>query len=143
VAKDKSVVPLAVATNQALASLKDFSLLTNGIYDLQLIDSEGRTNKVPAQFVFEAQKNRLPELKLVTPRGDQRVSPLEEITFNGEVWDDFGIQRYGLTYRIEGGEPHNVALGTNTAANEKRKLSTMLRLEDEKVVPDQLISWYL
>jgi hypothetical protein len=40
IGKDKSVVPLAVETNQPVAMLKEFSLMTNGTYNLELVDSE-------------------------------------------------------------------------------------------------------
>lgn len=142
VGKDKSIVRLSVETNKPLAALKDFSLLTNSTYELQLIDADGRTNKSSAQFVFEALKNRRPELKILAPRGDQRVSPLEEVNFSGEAWDDFGLRDYGLSYTVAGHDPVTLALGTNTAANEKRTLNHLLKLEDLRAQPDQLVSWF-
>ena len=68
VGKDRSIVPLTVETNRPLAHLTDFALMTNGTYELQLIDADGRTNKLSAQFVLEALKNRRPDLKLLAPR---------------------------------------------------------------------------
>src|SRR6185295_17000972 len=76
------------------------------------------------------------------PRGDQRVSPLEEVNFSGEAWDDFGLRDYGLTYTVAGHDPVTLALGTNTAANEKRTLGHLLKLEDLHAQPDQLVSWF-
>ncbi|HYV31059.1 MAG TPA: hypothetical protein VEO53_08150, partial [Candidatus Binatia bacterium] len=143
VAKDKSVVSLEVETNKPLAALKEFRLSTSGTYELQLVDSEGRTNRVPAQFVFEALKNRSPELKLLAPRGDQRLSSLEEITFSAEAWDDFGLRDYGLTYTVAGHKPVTLSLGSPAGANEKRALGYLLKLEDLQAQPDQLVSWFL
>src|ERR1043166_1124389 len=143
VAKDNSIIALAVATNQPAASLTNFSLDVSKTYALQLVDSEGRTNKVPAQFVLEALKSRTPELKLTAPRGDQRPSPLEELAFQGEVWDDFGIRSYGLAYTVAGQETQFVELGQGSAANEKRPFNYVLRLEGLSLQADQLVSYFL
>src|SRR5207245_9443688 len=81
VAKDQTVIPLLTESNKPVARLKDFSLDSSQTYSLQLVDAEGRTNKVPAQFVLEALKNRAPELMLASPHGDQQMSPIEELAF--------------------------------------------------------------
>ncbi len=143
VGKDKSVVPLLTETNRATAALKDFPLDASQTYELQLVDTDGRTNKVPAQFVLEALKNRAPELKLAAPRGDQRVSPLEEINFQAETWDDFGLRSFGLTYTVAGQEPKTLVLGESTKPNEKRQFNHLLKLEELGVVADQLLSWFI
>lgn len=136
-------IPLAVATNRAAAELSDFTLLQKGTYELQLVDGDGRTNKVPTQFVFEVLPNRTPELKLVTPRGDLRPSPLEEIQFEGTVWDDFGVLAHGLGYTLAGGEQRVIELGHEVPASERRPFQYLLRLESLGLQPDQLLSWYL
>ncbi|HWX19965.1 MAG TPA: hypothetical protein VN578_08680 [Candidatus Binatia bacterium] len=141
--KERNTVPLIIETNRPLALLKQFTLTASKTYELQLVDAEGRTNKVPAQFVFEVLKNRPPELRIAAPRGDLRPSPLEEISFEGTVWDDFGVPAYGLAYALAGGEPRFVELGHNVPAREKRAFQTVLRLEDLDAQPDQLISWFV
>jgi hypothetical protein len=143
IAKDKAVVPLVVGTNQALATLGDFVLKETKSFQLQLVDGDGRTNKIPAQFVFEALSNRVPEIKLTAPRGDQRLSPLEEIGFAGQVWDDFGLKSYGLTYTVAGKDPVSMTLGDAGPATEKRGFNQMLKLESLGVAADQLVSWFI
>jgi hypothetical protein len=142
VARDKTEIPLTTDLDKPVARLKQFRLGANKTYDLHLVDADGRANKVPAQFVFEAHKNRAPELKIAAPRGDQRPSPLEEIAFQAESWDDFGLRAFGLAYTFAGQEPKFIELGKETAAAEKRTLSHLLKLEDLGAQPDQLISWY-
>jgi len=137
------ILPLTIATNRAQVSLDAFTLEASGTYDLQLVDAEGRTNKMPAQFVFEVVVNRTPELKFVLPRGDQRPSALEEIAFEGSVWDDFGVLAYGLAYAKGEQEPVFHPLGTNLPPQERRTLKDQLRLEDLGVAPDDLVSWFL
>ncbi|HXG46722.1 MAG TPA: hypothetical protein VNO52_03795, partial [Methylomirabilota bacterium] len=143
VGKDKSVVPLVVETNKPQVALRDFALTASQTYELHLVDADGRTNKVPAQFVLEALKNRKPELKFLAPRGDQKVSPIEEMNFQGEAWDDFGLRGYGLAYTVAGSETVELRLGTNAAPGEKKTFGHLLSLETLKLVPDQLISYYL
>jgi hypothetical protein len=145
VAKDKerTAVPLLVHTNRAVVDLAQFALLASKTYDLQLIDAEGRTNKVPAQFVFEALTNRIPEFHLASPRGDIRPSPLEEIPFEGTVWDDFGIKNYGIGYTIPGKDTKFIELGSGVKAKEKKPFQHTLRLEDLGVQPDELVAWFV
>lgn len=141
--KDGAPLALTIESNRPVAVLNEFALESSHIYDLQLVDAEGRTNKVPAQFVFDALTNRLPEIKLASPRGDQRPSPLEEIAFEGTVWDDFGLKAYGLGYAVAGDEPKWIELGRGVPGGEKRPFKYLLRLEDLGVQSDQLVSWFV
>jgi hypothetical protein len=141
--KERSVLALVPGTNAAMAVLQHFPLTASRNYELQLVDADGRTNKTPAQFVIDVLKNRPPELRLAAPRGDLRPSPLEEIAFDGTVWDDFGVRAYGLGYTIAGKDPRFVELGGAVPAQQKRPFHYLLRLEDLGAQPDQLISWFL
>jgi hypothetical protein len=145
VARDKehTTIPLVVETNDAAANLKQFMFESSKTYDLQLVDSAGRTNKIPADFVFVSLKNRTPEIHLTSPRGDVRPSPLEEVPFEGSVWDDFGVRAFGLAYAINGQSPKFIELGRDVPGNEKRGFQHVLRLEDLGVQPDELISWFI
>jgi hypothetical protein len=145
VAKDKerTTVPLLVHTNRAVADLAQFALIASKTYDLQLVDAEGRTNKVPAQFVLEALTNRTPEFHLASPRGDIRPSPLEEVPFEGTVWDDFGIKNYGIGYTIPGKDTRFIELGSAVKGKEKKPFQHVLRLEDLGVQPDELVAWFV
>ncbi len=145
VAKDKgrAVLALAAGTNASLAQLSQFPLTASRSYELQLQDAQGRTNKAPAQFVFEVLTNRPPELRLASPHGDIRPSPLEEVTFDGTVWDDFGVRAYGLGYTVAGKDLQLVELGRAVPAQEKRPFHYLLRFEDLAVQPDQLVAWFV
>ncbi len=107
------------------------------------MDDAGRTNKLPPEFVLDALKNRPAQLKLASPRGDQRVSPLEEIAFEGEASDDFGLRSYGIAYTVGDGETKTVELGQNSAPREKRPLNYLLPVESLGAQPDQVVSYYL
>jgi len=77
------------------------------------------------------------------PRGDQRVSALEEIAFQAEAVDDFGLKAYGVAYTLAGQETKFAQLGTNCGPNEKRQFNYLLSLEELAARTDQLLTCYL
>lgn len=141
--KQHTTIPLAIQTHQPAADLKQLPLSFSQSYDLQLVDADGRTNKVPAEFVFNVLTNRTPEMRLTSPRGDLRPSPLEEVRFEGSVWDDFGIQAYGLGYAINGQPPQFIELGQAVPGNQRKAFQHVLRLEELGLKPDELVSWFV
>lgn len=136
-------IPLTLDPAAPAAALTHFALRTSQTYDLRLVDAEGRTNKEPAAFVFQALPNRRPELQLTAPRGDLRPSPLEEIAFAGTVWDDFGILRFGVAWLRPGQEPAWIELGQAVPAREKRAYEHRLPLEELALAPGDLLSWFV
>jgi hypothetical protein len=143
IARNKSVVALAVYEGKASAALTDFAFATNQTYEVRLVDADGRTNKVPAQFIVDVKKNRAPELKFTAPRGDQRVTALQELPFLGEAWDDFGLIRFGFAYSAVDKPETEIVFGVGTKADEKRKFEHLLKFEELAVLPDDLVSYYL
>ncbi len=143
VAKDKTAVSLAADTNHANLYHLGSAIEQSRQYELELVDDAGRTNKIPPQFVIEALKNRAPDLKFVFPRGDQRLSALEEVAFQAEASDDFGMKQYGIAYTLVGQETRFVSLGTNSGPNEKRTFNHLLPLEALSAQPDQLLTYFL
>ncbi len=141
--KEKTEIPLAVVEGKAVATLGGFALTATRSYDVKLVDAEGRESKAAPPFVIEVLPNRTPELKLLAPRGDVRPSALEEIAFEGTVWDDFGVVAHGLAYTVAGQEAKVVELGRNVAAKAKPAFKHLVRLEELGVKPDDLVSWYL
>ncbi|MSU64904.1 MAG: hypothetical protein EXS38_02110 [Opitutus sp.] len=139
----KTAIPLTVLPGQAKVTLPGFVPEKSQAYDLQLVDAAGRPNKVAASIVIEVQPNRPPELKLASPRGDVRPSALEEVTFDGTIFDDFGSPAYGLAYSVAGAEPKVIELGRSVVAKEKRAFNHGIKLEELGAKPDDLISWYV
>ncbi len=140
--KQKATIDLAVSPDKAVASLPAFVPAKSGTYELQLVDDEGRANKIASNFIIDVQPNRTPEIRLTSPRGDVRPSALEEVTFDGTVWDDFGTPAYGIAYALAGAEPKFIELGKDGGPKEKRPLQHLLNLEELKAKPDDLISWF-
>ena len=110
---------------------------------LKLTDDAGRQNRDPEEFRLEARPNQPPELTLLFPSEDIKVSPLEEVHIEASVWDDFGLLESGLAVTVPGREPITIPLGQNKSGGEKHKLSYLQYLEELKVEPDELISYYI
>lgn len=140
---DAEPLTLELGSNQPPAAFSSLVLTTNRTYELRLIDADGRTNKNPERLVVEALPNRPPELRLTAPKGDVRPSPLEEVPFAGTVWDDFGVEAYGIAYAMAGRELQFVELGGRVPNPEKRTFEYLLRLEDLQLAPDQLVSYFV
>ena len=134
---------LALTTQaNSVALLTNFTLANSARYALELVDADGRTNKVPAEFSIQVLPDRPPVVKVVFPRGDQRVSSLEELQLQGEAGDDFGLLKYGLGFSVAGREPQFAELGQSEPANEKRQFTNQIALEKLGVAVDQVVSYF-
>jgi hypothetical protein len=142
-AHDRSEVALTSDATRSNVYQAAFTLDLSRRYALLLADEAGRTNQLPAEFVIEVLTNRVPEIRLASPRGDQRVSALEEIAFDATVSDDFGLRGYGLAYNVTGQETRFVELGQAAPPHEKRRLEHLLALEGLGLQPDQLITYFI
>ena len=107
-----------------------------------MTDAEGRTNKFPTDFVLQALTNQRPEVKLVFPRGDPRVSRLEELQLQAEASDDFGLLKYGVGFGVAGQEPQFIELGQSAPAQAKRQFDYLISLEKLGVDVDQAVTYF-
>jgi len=112
-------------------------------WKLELTDDKGRKNREETEFVIEVVPNRPPELKLLFPRKDVAVSPLQEVPLEAEASDDFGVVRWGVSYELTGKNMETLTLGEKLPAKEKRTGKHLLALEDLKAVPDELLAWHV
>lgn len=109
---------------------------------LTLVDVAGRQNIEPAYVTINVLPNQAPTLKSVSPGRDVEVSALEELEVSATVWDDFGVERYGLTYELAGSPTIDIVLGENAAPRTRHELSYLIRLEELRAEPDQLLSYH-
>ena len=141
--KDGTTIPLTADPANPLIHSVDFVPTRTHRMELRLIDEAGRQNRDPEEFRFEARPNTPPEIKLAFPGQDVKVSPLEEVLIEATAWDDFGILQAGLVLTIPGRDPVTIPLGTSLKPGEHHKLSALQRLEELKVEPDELVSYYI
>jgi hypothetical protein len=127
----------------AIALLSDFLLTNSAHFALALEDSAGRSNKFPADFILQVLTNRRPELKLVFPRGDPRVSRLQELQLQAEAMDDFGLLKYGVGFGLAGHDPKLVELGQAAPGGQKRQFNYLIPLEDLALGDDQVLAYFV
>ncbi|HZV33204.1 MAG TPA: hypothetical protein VFB72_01405 [Verrucomicrobiae bacterium] len=133
---------LLIVSN-SIALLSEFPLTNSARYSLALQDAQGRTNKFPTDFVLQVLTNQRPDLKVVFPRGDQRVSKLQEMQLQAETSDDFGLLRYGVGFGVAGQDPKLVELGQNVPGQTKRAFNYVLPLEKLGVDVDQVVAYFI
>jgi hypothetical protein len=133
---------LALQSN-AVAVLAAYPLTNSARFTLALEDAEGRASKFPADFILQVLTNRQPALKLVFPRGDQRVSRLEEMQLEGEATGDFGLLKYGIGFGIAGQDPRYFELGGPAPGKQKRSFDYLIPLENLGLEEDQVIGYFV
>ncbi len=111
-------------------------------FQLQLVDAQGLKNELPARVTLEVFKNHPPELKPLFPNRDVVASPLEELTLNAEVSDDFALIDYGVTYTLAGMPEQQVPRPSAGSTGTIQALDYVLALEDLRVQPGQLLTYY-
>ena len=111
-------------------------------YELHLADAQGLKNEIPQRFEIDVHKNLPPEIKPVFPNRDIVASPLEELSMEAEVSDDYGLTGYGLSYVLAGVTSRDVALGPPAASQDKQQIQHLLALEELNAQPDQLLTYY-
>jgi hypothetical protein len=122
-------------------------------FKLQLVDRDGRGNRLPAEIIVNVTPNRPPKITLERPARDVEVSPLEELQLKAKVTDDFGIRRYGVSYALGGDEPHEIVLpeGANRQVTsdardsqpKQQDVDYLVDFESLAVEPDQLLSYFV
>ncbi len=112
----------------------------DGAYHVAATD-EGQPVRLSEDYFIATDKAMPPEIAISRPTGDYRASPIEEVTVGAKAADAFGLSDMHLHYSVNGGPDHDLSLlkapGTKSAEG-----STVLPLEDFKLVPGDVISVY-
>ena len=135
--------PILLARTNSQAQLVDWIMTNSARYNLELTDADGRSNKFPIEFTLQSLPNRRPELKFEFPRGDQRVSALEELHLQAEAIDDFGLLRYGVGYALAGQQPRFMELGKSAPGHAQRRFDYLIPLEQIHARPDEVLSYFV
>lgn len=148
----EGTINLELPAGRAAALLPSLVLTQSQTMRLLLVDAEGLTNKLPTQFVLDALPNRPPALKWISPKGDQRVSALQEMNFSAEASDDFGLVGYGFNFIMPDGSTKEIRVaGTGNTndlkvvvpPNEKKTFEHLLALEGIPASVDDLLTYHV
>jgi len=91
-------------------------------------------------YFIEVQKAGAPKVRISRPGRDAKVNPIEEVTIQVQAEDDFALRGMDLHYSVNGGPEKTAALGGTKG--KKAEGSTTLYLEDYKLVPGDIVSFY-
>ena len=112
----------------------------DGAYHVAALD-RGQAVRMSEDYFIEARKAKPPDIAISRPAGDYRASPIEEVTVAVKAKDEFGLMELDLHYSVNGGPEKAVRL-LRQAGEKESSGSTVLALEDFKLVPGDLVSVY-
>jgi hypothetical protein len=112
----------------------------DGAYHVAAVD-EGQPVRLSEDFFIEANKANPPEIQIVRPGRDYRASPIEEVTIGVKATDEFALNDLALHYSVNGG-PEQTANLLGKKGMKEAGGSTTLYLENYKLVPGDIVSFY-
>jgi hypothetical protein len=140
---------LLVGGNQLNLSPESANLLSgsleiteNGSYRVAVADADGMKSQGDTEYFIRILDDRPPEVHIVRPASDRRVTRLEEVEIAAEAQDDFGVAALELVYAVRGGAEKVVPLGIpprSTAVTGRY----VMYLEDVDVSPGDFVSYYV
>jgi hypothetical protein len=133
-------IDLTVGPDRILrGSLK---LVEDGAYRVALADAEGLASHGDTEYFIRTMEDRPPEVHVMKPASDRRVTRLEEVTIEAEASDDFGISAFDLVYSVRGGPEKVVPLNVPPHVKSVTDRHT-LYLEDLNVAAGDFVSYYV
>lgn len=111
----------------------------DGVYHIATAE-HGDMVRLSNDYFIEVQKAVPPKVRISRPGRDAKVNPIEEVTVTVQAEDDFGLRGMDLHYSVNGGPEKTAALGGTKG--KKAEGSATLYLEDHKLVPGDIISFY-
>ena len=112
----------------------------DGAYHVAGVD-EGQAVRLSEDYFIATDKAKPPEVSVSRPGGDYRASPIEEVTVGVKAADEFGLRDVRLHYSVNGGANRDVNMLKASGVKDSDG-SYILRLEDFKLTPGDLVSLY-
>ena len=135
---DGTKVPLTANGNALEGAL---TIDDDASYRIALADQDGLENPGDIEYFIRTLEDRPPDVRILRPASDKKVSPLEEVHVEARADDDFGIASLDVVFQTPDGKEQVVPLrgmrGGLTAAG----LHTVF-MEDLKVQPGDFVSYY-
>ena len=112
----------------------------DGAYHVAALD-QGQPVRLSEDFFIAAAKANPPQVVIARPAGDYEASPIEEVTVAVKADDEFGLKDVQLHYSVNGGIEQSINMLTQKG-QKSADGSTVLHLEDFKVVPGDIVTVY-
>ena len=108
-------------------------------YRVRLRDADGLENTDEPEYFVRRLDDRPPDVRIVRPAGDKRVTPLEEVTIEARADDDHGLDRLELVVGVRGSAEKAVPVGSGGLSITGRHT---VYLEELDVKPGDFVSFY-
>jgi hypothetical protein len=112
----------------------------DGSYHVAALDN-GEAIRISDDYFIESGKDEPPSIRIASPGKDPKVSPIEEVPVTVEASDDFAVEGMDLHYSVNGG-PEQVVPLLKTKSVKEASGTSLLSLENFKLVPGDLVSIY-
>jgi hypothetical protein len=112
----------------------------DGAYHVAALD-RGESVRISEDYFISATKVEAPDVVISRPGGDYRASPIEEVTVQAKADDPFGLRDFSLHYSVNGGAEQVLNL-LSQSGQKTADCSTVIRLEDFKAIPGDIVSIY-
>ena len=112
----------------------------DGAYHIATIDS-GQTVRLSDDYFIEARRDSPPTISILRPNRDARATPIEEVPIELQARDDNGVMALDLHYSVNGGAEQTRSV-LNARGSKDTRGTTMLTLEDFKLVPGDIVTLY-
>ena len=111
-------------------------------YRLQLADADGLRADGDTEYFIRLMDDRPPDVRILRPAGDQKITPLEEVAIEARADDDHGISALELVYSVFGAQPRVVPFAKVTATGTARLGAHVLAAEELGVQPGDVITYF-
>lgn len=132
--------PMQVTGDTRLVA--DLELKTHDSYRLRLSDRDGLDADDGTEYFIRLVDDRPPDVRIARPGGDQKITPLEEVTIEARADDDYGIASFELVYRTPAGAEKVVPFERLEGSAVARIGSRQLHAEALGLQPGDVIGYY-
>lgn len=140
---DGTEIDLETANPERTVLAFDLTVEEDRRFSLHLVDDSSRVDPYPSDIRIQSLPNHRPNLKMVFPRGDQRLSVIEEIQLQAEATDDFGLVDFGLAFSVRAEDPEFLSLKQADQKDVQRTVvEHLLTLESYSLEPENLVTWF-
>ena len=112
---DGQAIPLS-GHNQVMTG--ELTVSQDGSYRVALNDRDGLSNDGGTEYFIRMLNDRPPDVRILRPAGDKRVSPLEEVVIEARADDDYGVKSLELVVKSAAGKEKVIPFESMPAANE-------------------------
>jgi hypothetical protein len=110
-------------------------------YRVALASGDGVSTRGDTEYFIRTVDDRPPDVRVVRPGGDRKVTRLEEVVIEARADDDYGVEALEIVYAVRGGQERVVPLHRGRPATAVSGNWTLF-VEDLDVQPGDFISYF-